>query len=74
MSNDRPSINLHSVPLADFCDLYPRRWTPEAIRKKIQRAQWAYGQEYVKDPDGKIHILLDGYNRWVKSANPFTQG
>ncbi|RZO86878.1 MAG: hypothetical protein EVA65_00955 [Oceanococcus sp.] len=67
-----PSIKLHSMPLPDFVNLFPRRWSEGAIRKKIQRGHWAYGQEYVKDPDGKIHILLDGYAQWVESAAPPT--
>lgn len=57
---------LEHVPLEKFCEL--TGYTPAAIRTKICRAEWAEGEQYRKDPSGRIHIILAGYDRWVKSG------
>jgi hypothetical protein len=57
---------LRTLPLEKFCELTGR--TPESIRTKIHRAEWAEGREYAKDPSGRINIILEGYDRWVESG------
>lgn len=54
---------LRTLPLERFCEL--TGWTPEAIRTKIHRAEWAEADQYVKDAKGRIHVILEGYDRWV---------
>lgn len=55
-----------TLPLAKFCEL--NGYTEGAIRQKIHLGKWAEGIEYCKDPDGKIHVIIEGYNRWVASG------
>lgn len=57
---------LRTLPLEKFCELTGH--TPGAIRTKIHRAEWAERREYLKDPAGRIHIILEGYDRWVESG------
>lgn len=57
---------LEHVPLEQFCRM--TGYTPEAIRTKIHRAEWAEGDQYRKDPSGRIQIILAGYDRWVRSG------
>ncbi len=55
-----------TLPLEKFCAL--TGYTPGAIRQKICRAEWAEAAEYCKDPAGRIHVILEGYDRWVASG------
>jgi hypothetical protein len=40
-------------------------YTPKAIEIKIARAVWLEGFEYFKAPDGKITVIMEGYERWA---------
>lgn len=57
---------LESLPLEQFCKITGH--TPSQIRTRICRSQWAEGEHYYKDPMGHIHIILRGYERWVRSG------
>lgn len=42
--------------------------TVSAIRGKIDNEHWVEGQEFCYDPQGKIHVIVEGYYAWVKSG------
>lgn len=37
------------------------------IDGKIRDKKWVQGKEFIRDPDGKVHILIFGYQKWVIS-------
>lgn len=37
------------------------------IDEKNRDGKWIEGEQFVRDPDGRIHILLFGYQQWVMS-------
>ena len=39
--------------------------TEKAIRAKIERGEWPEGVVWERAPDGRITVILGGYNRWV---------
>lgn len=49
------------LELAHACTGY----TVKAMEKKIERGEWAEGREYRKAPDGRIHVDLRAYEKWV---------
>jgi hypothetical protein len=44
-------------------------YTENAIRTKIRDGVWHEGQEWVKAPDGRNLIDIEGYNAWVASGS-----
>ncbi len=46
-------------------------YTVKAMERKIERGDWIYGREYLKAPDGRIHVIVIGYERWVESKSLF---
>lgn len=44
-------------------------YTEHAIRTKIRDGVWRDGQEWVKAPDGRCLIDIEGYNAWVASGS-----
>ena len=42
-------------------------YTVKAMRRKIERGDWAEGRVWKHAPDGRIVIDLVGYQRWVES-------
>jgi hypothetical protein len=40
-------------------------YTENAIRCKIKAGVWLEGYEYVRTPDHRINIDMDGYRRWA---------
>ena len=38
-----------------------------AIDGKIRDGKWKIGKEIMRDPDGKTHISVVGYQKWVES-------
>lgn len=51
------------LELAEHCTGY----TVRAMRRKMESGMWLEGREYRKAPDGRIHVDLQGYERWVMS-------
>ena len=54
------------ILLKKFTELTGR--TSEEVRSKLSRGVWSYGEECVKDPDGKINIDWEKYLAWVDPA------
>jgi len=42
-------------------------YSVKALERKIESGHWMYGKEYIKSPDGRIQVIVDGYNSWVES-------
>ena len=40
-------------------------YTPKAIQHKIDGGVWVEGREWVKAPDGRRLISIEGYKKWV---------
>lgn len=40
-------------------------YTPDATRSKIKRGDWLEGVLYIKAPDGRILMDIEGYEWWV---------
>lgn len=43
-------------------------YSEDAIRQKIARQDWKIGKVYVKAPDGRVLIDMDGYQKWVQES------
>lgn len=48
-------------------------YTKEAIRSKIKRGQWLEGREWMKAPDGRNLINMEGYEQWVEGQERVPQ-
>lgn len=44
-------------------------YTKGAIRTKIRDGVWREGEVWVKAPDGRVLISVEGYNEWVASGS-----
>lgn len=56
-------MNLHINPLLEkYCEL--SGYSEGAVRKKISSGKWVEGQQYIKAPDRKIKIILEGVDKW----------
>lgn len=53
----------HPMLLKKFTQLTGR--TSAEVRKKLERGTWQYGTHVVKDPDGKLNVIWEGYQKWV---------
>lgn len=40
-------------------------YSEAAINQKIQNRVFREGEHYFKSPDGRNHIILEAYNKWV---------
>jgi hypothetical protein len=45
-------------------------YSPHAIRSKIKRGDWLRDRVWVKAPDGRILINIEGYEKWVSAQIP----
>ena len=45
-------------------------YTENAIRTKIKNGVWLEGQVWIKAPDGRVLISVDGYHQWVDGPAP----
>lgn len=43
-------------------------YTEHVIRIKIRDGVWRLGREWIKAPDGRILIDVEGYNAWASSG------
>ena len=53
----------HPILLKRFEQLTGR--SPASVRKKVQRGTWKLGVEVVKDPEGKLNVIWEAYQKWV---------
>lgn len=42
-------------------------YSVKAIERKIERGDWMEGKVWRRAPDGRIHLDVEGYQRWVES-------
>lgn len=40
-------------------------YSPKAFEMKIARGDWLEGYEYVRAPDGRVLIDMQGYEKWA---------
>jgi hypothetical protein len=43
-------------------------YTEKAIQQKIDSGVWREGHEWKRAPDGKRHVDMQGYERWVQGG------
>lgn len=43
-------------------------YTVKAINQKIDSGVWLEGEVWMRAPDGRRHIIMDGYHKWVESG------
>lgn len=53
--------------LKKFTEVYG--YSSDAVHAKIRTGAWMEGREYTQAPDKKIHIILDGYKKWLFSES-----
>jgi hypothetical protein len=54
---------IRHVTIPKFCEL--TGYSEDAVRSKQKRGDWLEGREWIKAPDGRILMDLEGYERWV---------
>lgn len=40
-------------------------YSEKAVRRKIEEGVWLQGHEFIKAPDGRILVDMEGYQRWA---------
>ena len=43
-------------------------YSVKAIEQKIDTGVWQEGSVWMKAPDGRRHIIMGGYNKWVETG------
>jgi hypothetical protein len=41
-------------------------YTVKAMERKIERGDWIEGKVWIRAPDGRIHVDLVGFQKWVE--------
>ncbi|TGB34869.1 excisionase [Burkholderia thailandensis] len=54
------------VTVLKFCEM--TGYTEDAVKSKRRDGVWLEGQLWVKAPDGRILIDIEGYEKWVETA------
>jgi hypothetical protein len=44
-------------------------YTEKAVRRKIEDGIWLEGKQYRRAPDGRIHIDMQEYSKWVERSS-----
>ncbi len=52
---------------------YELGYTEPAIRAKISNGTWQENQQWIKAPDGKPLIIIEGVNQWVEAGQASKQ-
>lgn len=60
------SVQLQWVLIPVFCSL--SGYTDKAVRRKMGEGVWIQGKHYKKAPDGRIHMSMPEYYKWVEQA------
>lgn len=63
-----PMTSLRYVTIGKFAA--ESGYTEDAIRTKIKNGVWLMGSVWIKAPDGRNLIDVQGYERWVESVIP----
>lgn len=58
-------INIRYVLVEKMAEL--TGYTPKAIDKKIDDGIWIKGREWIKAPDGRRFVDVEGFNKWVEN-------
>ncbi len=45
-------------------------YTAKAVQSKMARGDWLRDREYLKAPDGRILMDLQGFERWAEGSAP----
>jgi hypothetical protein len=48
--------------------------TVKAMERKIEDGRWLEGQEYFRDPDGRLWVDLQGVMKWVARGRGLKSG
>ncbi|MGD8914600.1 MAG: excisionase [Candidatus Thiodiazotropha sp.] len=48
-------------------------YTEHAVRTKQRDGVWIEGKQWIKAPDGRVLISLEGYGLWVESGEASNQ-
>lgn len=59
-------MSIRHVTIEKFAQL--TGYTPDAVRSKIKRGDWLEGKVWIKAPDGRILIDMEGYEAWAIGA------
>lgn len=59
-------MSARHVTIKKFCA--ETGYTPDAVRSKMKRGDWLEGAVWVKAPDGRILIDMEGYEAWAIGA------
>jgi hypothetical protein len=43
-------------------------YTVKAMEQKIDSGVWLEGVVWMRAPDGKRHIIMEGYHKWVETG------
>jgi hypothetical protein len=54
------------VTVLKFCEL--TGYSEEAVKSKRRDGVWLKDREWIKAPDGRILIDIEGYETWVETA------
>lgn len=54
------------VTIKKFCA--DTGYSPDAVRSKIARGDWKQGREYIKAPEKRILINIEGFEKWAEST------
>lgn len=41
-------------------------YSVKAVQRKIEDGVWLEGSEYLRAPDGRVLVDLEGYTRWAR--------
>ena len=48
-------------------------YSEDAVRGKIRDGVWLEGRVWIKAPDNRVLLSVEGYNQWVESSLAFKQ-
>ncbi len=55
------------ITIKKFCT--ETGYTVQAVNSKISRGDWVRDKEYIKAPDGRILIDINGFHEWAQKKN-----
>lgn len=45
-------------------------YTEKAVRVKISEGVWLQDREYIRAPDGRLLVNIEGYEKWAEGRRP----